>query len=78
MALSYLIINVKYKSFRLQNPAFNFHTTLYSKHISNFIKIFTVNVAISTNEKNDSPIIRFFKKFRSLLPENFSKISENW
>ena len=33
---------MKYMDFLLLNPVFNFHTTLYSEHIVNFIIFFTV------------------------------------
>ena len=49
LELSYLISNLKYIDFLLLNSMFNIHTTLYSKHIVNFITLFTVVITQNMN-----------------------------
>ena len=69
LALSYLISNLKYMNFLLLNPVFNFHTTMYSKYMVNFIIFFTVYpTEVSRN---------FWKYFYSFQKTNKNVILNN-
>ena len=72
---------MKYMDFLLLNPVFNFHTTLYSKNIVNFIIFFTVSFTTELYENYKArlavpEIVSFVERSQNTLTEIFHSINK--